>query len=118
MLFKNSDHLEQAFLGTNKYLIQPRSGTRRQIAMGMLLYGWRKQAKTKNNFKDFLKDFFTTKDVIFKMNDPLPFFLKPLVFAHIWKESKKIGLNIPNYFTYDHDWNGESLDHLYAPRSN
>lgn len=111
LLFKDKDRLNEAFLGTNRQMIQPELKTRRQIAMGMLLYGWRKQAKANNTLKRFLKDFFTTKDVIFRIKDPAPFFLKPLVFVNIWMKSRKLGLNIPNYFTHDHDWNGELLSH-------
>lgn len=112
LLFKDKDHLEKAFLGINKQLITPRVGMRRQIAMGMLLYGWRKQARPNNHFKRFLKDFLSTKDVVFKTRDLKPFLLKPLVFLNIWMKSRKLGLKIPHYFTHDHDWNGEPLHHL------
>lgn len=112
LLFNNADKLNQAFLATNQSMITPAYGTQRQIALGMLLYGWRKQAKPNNHLKGFLKDFLSTRDVIFKAKDPKPFLLKPLVFANIWVKSRKLGLNIPNYFTYDHDWDGESLEHL------
>lgn len=112
LLFNDKDQLGEAFLGTNSHLMMPTIGTRRQIAMGMLLYGWRKKAKQNNHLKTFLKDFFSTKDVVFKTKDLKPFLLKPLVFAGIWMKSRKLGLKIPNYFTYDHDWDGEPLDHL------
>lgn len=112
MLFNDNDQLDQAFLGTNQQLITPKLGNRRQIAMGMLLYGWRRQAKTKNDLKGFLKDFLSTKDVIFKSKDSKPFLFQPLIFFDLLMKSKKLGLKIPNYFTHDHDWNGESLDHL------
>lgn len=112
LLFSGTDRLDQAFLGMNPEIITPKLGTRRQIAMGMLLYGWRKQAKPNNHLKGFLKDFFSTKDVIFKAKDPKPFLFKPLVFANLWIKSRKLGLKIPNFFTHDHDWDGEPLDHL------
>lgn len=112
LLFNDKTHVSKAFLGINQSLIKPEAGTSRQIAMGMLLYGWRKHSKANNRLRSFLKDFFSTKDVIFKTTDPKPFLLKPLLFAGIWLKSKKLGLKIPHYFTYDHDWNGESLNHL------
>lgn len=112
LLFREKDRLDRAFLGTNTHLIQPEMGKRKQIAMGMLLYGWRKNAKQNNRLTSFIKDFFSTKDVIFKLKDAKPFLLKPWFFANIWLKSRRLGLNIPNYFTHDHDWNGEPFDHL------
>jgi predicted ATP-grasp superfamily ATP-dependent carboligase len=112
LLFNDKKHLDASFLGISSTLVTPRIGLRRQVAMGMLLYGWRKQARPNNRLRSFLKDFFGTKDVIFKTKDPKPFLFKPLIFANLWIKSRKVGLKLPHYFTHDHDWNGESLDHL------
>lgn len=109
LLFCNKSRLCNAFFGTNDKLIKPQNGARRQIAMGMLLYGWRKHSRPNNRFKSFLKDFFTTKDVVFKIKDLKPFFFKPMVFANLWLKSRRLGLGIPDFFTYDHDWNGEPI---------
>lgn len=112
LLFDNKNKINRAFFGENNTLISPQIGTNRQIAMGMLLYGWRKQSKPNNRFRDFLKDFLGTQDVVFKISDPKPFFSKPLIFASIWLKSRKLGLEIPHFFTYDHDWDGEPLNDL------
>jgi hypothetical protein len=109
LLFGNKSDLCSAFFGTNDTPIKPKPGTRRQIAMGMLLYGWRKGSKPNNRLKNFLRDFFSTKDVIFQISDPKPFFSKPFIFTNFWLNSKRLGLTIPNFFTYDHDWNGEAI---------
>lgn len=84
----------------------PQIGTRRQIAMGMLLYGWKRNAKPGNNLKDFLIDLFGIKDVVFSGKDPKPFLYEPWIFSHLWMESRQLGLTIPEFFTHDHDWNG------------
>lgn len=112
LLFNDKDSVSEAFLKTNHARIHPKIGTRRQVAMGMLLYGWRKKAKPNNGLRSFLKDFLSTKDVVFKSKDPKPFLFKPFVFFNIWIKSRKLGLKIPAYFTHDHDWDGECLDHL------
>lgn len=112
LLFNGADRLDRAFLGMDQPMMTPTLGRRRQIAIGMLLYGWRKEAKPNNSLKTFLKDFLTTQDAIFKIKDPKPFLLKPFVFASLWLQSRKLGLSLPHYFTYDHDWNGEYLEHL------
>jgi len=107
LLFNEKDRLSEAFLKVNHTYIKPKIGTKRQIAMGMLVYGWRKKAKPNNSLHQFIKDFFSIKDVIFKANDLKPFLFKPLVFISIWAKSRELGLKIPSYFTHDHDWNGE-----------
>lgn len=110
LLFGLKDGLSSAFLDTNKQLVRPKRGSRRQIAAGMLLYGWRKGAKPNNKIRDFLKHFLSTKDVIYRTRDIKPFLSEPLVFAKIWLNSKRMNLSIPNYFTFDHDWNGEPIE--------
>jgi len=57
-----------------------------------------------------MKTFFTTKDVVFRSNDLKPFLVEPLIFAKLWKQSRKLGLSFPDYYTHDHDWNGESIN--------
>lgn len=109
LLFDPKDDLCKAFLGENQNLITPMEGARRQIAAGMLLYGWKQSSKPDNKFSDYLKHLFTTRDVIYRTSDIKPFLSEPLVFAKIWLNSKRMKLSIPNYFTYDHDWNGESI---------
>lgn len=110
LLFSLNQGLCSAFLNRNDSLIVPDKSSRRQIAPGMLLYGWRKEAKQNNRFFDFLKHFFSTKDVIYRTRDLKPFLMEPFVFAKIWLNSRKLNLSIPNYFTYDHDWNGEPIE--------
>lgn len=106
LLFNGIQGIAPAILGDSSKLLTPQIGTRRQIAMGMLLYGWKKNAKPNNGLTTFLQDFLSTKDVVFSSKDPKPFLFKPWVFAHIWMKSQRLGLTIPEYFTYDHDWNG------------
>jgi hypothetical protein len=110
LLFHEKDRIDQAFLKKVSDPIFPQYGCRKQIAAGMLLYGWRKVALPNNRTLRFLKDFFSTKDVIFRSKDIKPFLFEPLIFAHIWIKSKKYRLSLPASFTFDHDWNGEKIN--------
>lgn len=110
LLFRPQDRLDRAFFNTLEEPILPPTTRRQQVAMGMLMYGWRKSAKKNNKLSDYLKTLFTTKDVIFRLNDLKPFLLEPLIFGKLWFKSKKLGLSIPDFYTYDHDWNGEKAE--------
>lgn len=106
-LFKDDDCIDRAFLGLNSEPIFPQAGRRQQILTGMLLYGW-KTLRKKQQAKNFIKAVCSTKDIVFQSTDLKPFLSEPLVFAGILLNSWKNKLSIPDYFTHDHDWNGES----------
>lgn len=110
LLFSEADRLDRAFLRQNEQPIFPREGSSRQIAAGMLLYGWRKSARQHHSLSNFLKVLFSTKDVILNRNDLKPFLFEPFVFANLWIRSQKLGISIPDYFTFDHDWNNCKSD--------
>lgn len=112
LLFRPEDRLDLAFLQKLDKPIIPPAGRRQQVAMGMMMYGWRKSAMPDNNLCNFMKMLFSTQDVVFRTDDLKPFLLEPMVFGKLWLRSKKLGLPLPVYFTHDHDWNGESLEHL------
>lgn len=113
LLFSSEDRLDKALLNMDAkavpQLITPKLKAKRQIAMGMLLYGWKKSALPQNNTSKFLSALFSTKDVIFSRWDMKPFLLEPLIFAGIVKTSRKYGVSIPDAFIHDHEWNGEPL---------
>lgn len=110
LLFSPEDRLDRAFFQDNSSLILPKNGAKKQIATGMLLYGWRKGALPGNRWQQFLKDFFSTRDVVFRTSDLKPFLFEPLVFANILRMSKKYGISVPDAFIHDHEWNGEPID--------
>lgn len=109
MLFDSSDRLDKAFLQENTTPIFPKPRARKQIATGMLMYGWRKNALPGNNMKKFLKDLFTTQDVVLRLTDLKPFIFEPLVIANIYKNSFKFRVSLPDAFIHDHEWNGEPI---------
>jgi predicted ATP-grasp superfamily ATP-dependent carboligase len=103
-LFIEEDKLATAFLNINNTLVTPQLGTRRQILMGMLLYGW--QTNASNDFLHFLKHFLSSADVIFDRNDLKPFFMQPFVFIHLIRLARKLNLSLPAVFNHDLEWNG------------
>lgn len=109
LLFCKKRNLAKALLKENQSVLHPLMGTCRQIAFGMMMYGWRASAIANNSWSRFFTKFIATKDVVFAADDPKPFFFNPWIFAHIWSNSRRLKLSVPAYFTYDHDWNGEPL---------
>ena len=53
LLFQNNDRLDQAFFAETQSPIFPQQGARKQIATGMCLYGWRKNALPENRLSKF-----------------------------------------------------------------
>lgn len=108
-LFNESDRLDHAFFRINSEPILPSRMERKQIAIGMLLYGWRSSSLVNLTLYNFFTDFFSSKDVVFRTTDIKPYLFQPLIFFFLIIKSSKHGLNIPSFFTYDHNWNGEAL---------
>lgn len=103
-LFEREDKLATAFLNHRQPLIKPELGRRRQIAMGMLLYGW--QPNASRNISDYLNAFCSSSDVIFDRHDLKPFFMQPFVFFYLIRLARKLNLSLPGAFNYDLEWNG------------
>lgn len=110
LLFKPEDRLDKAFLNNTTATIFPQQNSRKQIASGMLLYGWRKKALPNNRFSKYLKTLFTTKDVVLRFSDIKPFIFEPLVMANIYLMSRKYKLSFLDAFILDHEWNGEEIN--------
>ena len=81
--------------------IFPTKNIVKQIAPGMLMYGW----QSKSIFT-FTKDFLAFKDIIFDKNDIYPFLTQPLLFLYYLFLSRKLKCNFPSMFTHDLDYNG------------
>ncbi len=109
LLFNGADRLDRAFFKTTDKVILPKVNAKRQIAFGMLLYGWRKISIPNNNFFRFLKDLLTTKDVVLSPYDLKPVLFEPLILLNIMLNGKRYNLPIPDAFIYDHEWNGETI---------
>ncbi len=107
-LFRAEDRLDQAFFNSAKTLIQPRSGNCKQLAIAMMIYGWKKNAYPNNTWGHFFKMLFGVQDVVFSREDLLPILAEPFVFSGIWLHSLKSKLSLPGFFMFDYEWNGDS----------
>lgn len=105
-LFRYEPNFIQAFLNPQQPVIKPKASIRQQIAMGMMIYGW----KTAHPLKDlprFLATLLTTRDVVFDWKDLGPFFSIPAVFPGYLLKGIQRGLSLPSAFTHEIDWNGD-----------
>lgn len=104
-LFDNQDQLARAFFEELSTPILAPKGRRRQIAFGMMLYGWRKAA-SEEPLRRIIHRFFTSKDVVFSFKDPKPFFIQFVLFKTLWKQKRQLNMPLPRAFNYDLEWNG------------
>lgn len=106
-LFGKETAIDRAFFNRTEELVIPARPTRKQIAGGMLMYGWR-DIHQNTGCDSFLRTFMSYEDVVFNRLDPTPFISQAwLYFYYIWK-SHQLNLTIPAFFTHDLDWNGKS----------
>jgi predicted ATP-grasp superfamily ATP-dependent carboligase len=117
-LFAPENNLAAAFFNLNKNPIYPTRTSRKEIAVGMLMYGWKEQPSFKVTWKGFIQTLLTSKDVIFSRKDPLPFILTPFISFLYWRTSKLLKKPLPAMFTHDLEWNNEEqhLENFYTPQ--
>jgi len=108
-LFEASDQMDQAFLNQSEQVLFPKKGAAKQVASGMLLYGWKKSSYPANTMRNFLKTLMRIRDVVFHSKDLKPFFSIPIVFAAFLYSCKKSSLTLPEILTFDNEWNGEII---------
>lgn len=106
ILFKAEDRLDQAFMNQTTEIIFPRKGHRKQILMGMLMYGW-KCALKENRVLTYLKTIAKDEDVILNIDDVKPFIFMPFLFIIYLIQKVKLHLSIPAMFLFDFNWDGE-----------
>lgn len=106
-LFRKEDHLPLAFFNETLQLIKPKIGFSKQVAIGMLLYGWKTKHPQKN-YSHFIKKLLSVEDVIFSRHDLSPFLIQPFLFVTYIVRCLKLRMRIPSMFTFDIDWNGDA----------
>lgn len=107
-LFSLENNLSDAFFGTNETMITPKLGTKKQLAAGMAVFGWR-SINRKPDLPPFCKEFMHVPDVVYSKHDPKPFISMTFLLPMYWVTSKKYGITIAEAFTHDMDWNGDRL---------
>lgn len=107
-LFADNPNFVAALLNQTQDFVQPRPGITRQLAMGMLLYGWRTPAQLRGKHS-YLKALLQTPDVVSQQGDRKPFWLQPFAALRYLLLKYKHHLSLPAVFNYDIEWNGEGL---------
>ena len=91
-----------------KQLIEPDRVDTRQIFAAMLFFGFQ-DAIRKREFGSYLRQLLTSKDVVFRGSDPLPFLALPLTLGELIWVAIRERMNIQQATTFDIEWNGEPL---------
>ena len=79
------------------------------LSTGMLAYGLGSAIK-KRRLGKWFSTFFSSRDVIFDVADPLPFLLQWQSILSYIKFGRTQGLSALAVFTFDIEWNGEEMD--------
>lgn len=100
-------NLTEAFLENPKEIIIPKKSKKAVISLAMLTYG----LASVNSFSkliNWIKTIFSSKDIVFKMSDSLPFIHQFFILAGLGFIALKNKLKIIEVSTMDIEWNGES----------
>ncbi len=107
-LFTVFDRLEEAFFNTTDHIIQPKCQQSSMIAIAMIIYSFA-SAILSNKLSDWFHKFMTSKDVIFRLSDPLPFFYLWVVMFQFWQMSQTNNISFQQASTMDIEWDGETI---------
>lgn len=106
-LFSEASNIPDVFL-SNKIIGMPmKTDPHPMLSLVMLSYGL-SSVRSWNDVKKWFNCFSNGKDVVFRWNDPLPFFTQFLSVFDFVSSSKKNHISIMDAITYDIEWNGKS----------
>ena len=109
MLFAAQDGIDRAFFGETTELITPRPDVDKMIGLGMLLYGWRRKSLNGRKFRDFVRDFRHSHDVVWASDDRRPALMLPLAYLFILRHCLKYKVGLAEGFMHDHEWDGKEI---------
>ena len=87
--------------------LHPPKGARGQLRLAMLVYGLPSIRSFKRAIAWF-KIFFTAREVVFSLRDPMPFFDQFISFYLLIRESKQKKITPLEVSTQDIEWNGDT----------
>ncbi len=108
-LLPNDNSLVQAIKGNaSDGLIEPRDSVWQQVFVAMLFFGLGDALK-KRKIGSYLQQWLTSRDVVFRWSDPLPFLALPLTLGELYWLSLRRRVNLRQATTVDIEYNGECL---------
>lgn len=110
-LFSGDPRLVDALLGNATHLITPAPGRPAMLALAMLLYGPANLRSTAQ-LRQWIETLRRGRDVIFRRDDPRPWFAQFATLYQFWRWSVQSGVNLIAATTLDIEWNGEPLAEL------
>jgi len=107
-LFGASNELNEAFFNARATAdtLKPRPGTRAMLGLAMLFCGL-PTIRSIKQFRRWARLFFGSRDVLFALDDPIPFFAQTFVLGYNWLESRRRRISIAEFTTRDIEWNGQ-----------
>lgn len=87
---------------------RPHPKAKGMIAAAMFLYGII-QITSPRRFLKFLQILIFSREVLFRFEDPLPFFYQFMSLFHFWRESLGSGKTMMEVSTQDIEWNGNEI---------
>jgi hypothetical protein len=96
----------EAFLNPNILCINPIKDHSSMLATAMVFYGF-VDAFKKKSLLTWFSAFFTSKDAIFSIKDPLPFLLQLRSILSYKKIAREQKISLLEASTFDIEWNGE-----------
>jgi predicted ATP-grasp superfamily ATP-dependent carboligase len=90
-------------------VIRPEPGTTGQLRLAMLVYGLASINSPKRAWH-WLKVFFTAREVVFSLRDPLPFLDQFVTFFALVYQAKRRKITALEVSTRDIEWNGKQVE--------
>jgi len=104
-LASNPDFVN-AFFDESLACVSPLGNESSMLSMAMPVYELPVRL-ARGGLRHWLKTFFTSRDVIFRWDDPKPFFFQVKSILHYLKLARRHGISPLAASTYDIEWNGE-----------
>jgi len=103
-LFTARDRLDRAILGTSDLCV-PRPDARAMVGLAMLAYGL-PAACTPARLCHWIEVVGKSRDVAFRLDDPMPFLHQFVAFTELLQASRRSGTSMLAASTRDIEWNG------------
>ena len=110
-LFSGDPCLVDALLGNATHLITPAPGRPAMLALALLLYG-PAHLRSTAQLRQWIETLLRGRDVIFRRDDPRPWFAQFATLYQFWRWSVQSRVNLIAATTLDIEWNGEPLAEL------